>query len=98
MSWLGRLLVLLAAVVVFLFATVAVNQTQVSLSFLAWDTPEISVFWWLLISFLLGLGLGMLWLAVVSTRARMREKRLARDLASSQQELVKLRNLPIQDA
>ena len=59
MTWMRRVLAVLLALVLFLFAVVAVNQEQISLRFLAWHTPTLSVFWWLLISLLLGLLLGL---------------------------------------
>ncbi|MDP6374763.1 MAG: LapA family protein [Pseudomonadales bacterium] len=97
MSWLGRVLIFVSAVVVFVFAAIAVNQTHISLTFLLWTTPEISVFWWLLIAFITGLSLGALWFAVVSTRQRLREAKLNRELSASQKELSQLRNLPVQE-
>ncbi|NBC22210.1 MAG: DUF1049 domain-containing protein, partial [Gammaproteobacteria bacterium] len=42
------------AIVLFFFALLAVNQGQVALRFLSWETPELSVFWWLLVAFFLG--------------------------------------------
>ena len=60
MSWLGRLFWALLALLVFLFATLAVNQDQIALQFVTWRTPELSVFWWLLLAFSVGLLIGLI--------------------------------------
>ena len=91
MTWLRRALAVLLALVLFLFAVVAVNQEQISLRFLAWQTPAVSVFWWLLISLLLGLLLGLAALSGVIARRSMRNRRLSRELQSANEELQQLR-------
>ena len=60
MARIWRLLAGLAAVALFLFALIAVNQEEVSIRFLVWRTPEWSLFWWLLIAFLAGVAVGTL--------------------------------------
>ena len=60
MARIWRLLAGLAAVALFLFALIAVNQEEVSVRFLVWRTPQWSLFWWLLIAFSVGLGVGVL--------------------------------------
>ncbi len=60
MARIWRLLAGLAAVALFLFALIAVNQEEVSIRFLVWRTPEWSLFWWLLIAFLAGVAVGAL--------------------------------------
>jgi len=96
-AWLGRLLVVVLALVAFCFAALAVNQGQVALRFLAWETPEVSVFWWLLLAFGAGLVIGLLGMSFVSARARLRQRSLSRQLDASQQELRQLRNLSLHD-
>ena len=101
MSWLRRALAVLAALVLFLFALVAVNQEQISLRFLAWQTPALSVFWWLLVALLLGLMLGLAAAVSVAARRSMRNRRLRKELLAANEELHRLREqsrLPEQSA
>ncbi len=91
------MLVVLAAVVVFLFAVIAVNQSAISIRFLAWQTPEWSVFWWLLLAFLSGLGLGLLAIVVLSAKQSLKQRQLRKDLELSNRELHRLRNLSLHD-
>ena len=92
MTWMRRVLAVLLALVLFLFAVVAVNQEQISLRFLAWHTPTLSVFWWLLISLLLGLLLGLAAPAGVIARRAMHNRRLSRELQNANEELQQLRD------
>ena len=91
MVWLRRALALLSALVLFLLAVVAVNQEHISLRFLAWQTPAISVFWWLLIALLLGLLLGLAATAGTTARRSLRNRRLRKELQSANDELARLR-------
>ncbi|MDD9999315.1 MAG: lipopolysaccharide assembly protein LapA domain-containing protein [Rhodospirillaceae bacterium] len=91
MTWLRRALALLLALVLFLVAVVAVNQDRISLRFLAWQTPELSVFWWLLIALLLGLLLGLASAAGVTARRSMRNRRLRKELRAAGEEIERLR-------
>ena len=97
MKALRKLLWLALAVLLFCFALLAVNQTAVSLEFLAWRTPEVSVFWWLLLAFLLGAMVSAIGFALASMRMRMRQRTLNKVLDASQREIEKLRNLTFQD-
>ncbi len=87
MSWLGRLFWVVLAVLVFLFAVLAVNQEPVSLRFVTWQTPELSVFWWLLAAFLAGASLGIIGIAWSTTRLRLRNRRLGKELKQAEQAL-----------
>ena len=91
MTWLRRTLVVLAALVLFVFAVVAVNQEEISLKFLAWRTPAFSVFWWLLIALLAGLLLGLTAAVGMTARRSMRNRRLLRELDAATGELQRLR-------
>ncbi len=75
----------LVALAAFLLAVIAVNQEPVAIRFLAWRSPEWSLFWWLLIAFLLGAGLGGV--AMLPSRGRaLRSARQARKaLAAAEQ-------------
>lgn len=97
MKFLIRLCWVLLAVLLFCFALLAVNQDQVALRFLSWQTPEVSVFWWLLAAFLLGLTLGATAVGLGSLRLRLKQRSLGRELQASRGELQKLRALTLQD-
>jgi uncharacterized membrane protein YciS (DUF1049 family) len=85
------------AIVLFFFALLAVNQGQVALRFLSWETPELSVFWWLLVAFLLGALVTAAGFGLVTLRLRLRERRLGKELEASNRELEKLRDLTQHD-
>jgi uncharacterized integral membrane protein len=89
----SKLLWAVIAVVLFFFALLAVNQGPVALRFLDWQTPELSVFWWLLAAFLLGVVIASLACSVTTVRLRMRQRALAKQLDESRRELQKLRGL-----
>ena len=75
MARIWRLLAGLAAIALFLFALIAVNQEEVSIRFLAWRTPEWSLFWWLLIAFAAGVAVGALALLPARIRSTLRQRR-----------------------
>jgi len=90
-GWLGRLFWVVLAIVAFLFAALAVNQEAIALRFMAWKSPEWSVFWWLLMSFGLGFGLGLLGVAWVTARLKLRNRRLNKQLNDAQVRLGETR-------
>ena len=98
MTWLRRALAVLAALVLFLFALVAVNQEQISLRFLAWQTPALSVFWWLLVALLLGLTLGLAAAVSMAARRSIGNRRLRKELLAANEELHRLREQSAADA
>jgi len=83
-GWLGRLFWAVLAIVAFLFAALAVNQEAIALKFMVWQSPEWSVFWWLLLAFALGFGLGLLGVAWVTARLKLRNRRLNKQLDEAQ--------------
>lgn len=85
------------AILLFCFALLAVNQGQVALRFLSWQTPEVSVFWWLLLAFFLGAAVTATGLGLVTLRLRMRQRSLGKQLEASDRELQALRNPSLQD-
>lgn len=85
------------AIVLFCVALLAVNQSQVALKFLGWQTPEVSVFWWLLLAFLLGAAVSSVGCGLVTLRLRMRQRSLGRKLDVCNRELEKLRALNLED-
>jgi uncharacterized membrane protein YciS (DUF1049 family) len=96
-TWLAKLFWAVLAILVFLLAALAVNQEPVALHFLKWQTPEWSVFWWLLAAFGLGLLMGLFGITVLTTRLSLRNRKLTRQLGHAEQELHKVRNLTLQD-
>ena len=97
MSWLARVFWALLAIILFFLAALAVNQDPVALRFLAWQTPSISVFWWLLAAFGLGLLLGLLGITVLTTRLSLKNRKLSKQLGNAEQELHKVRKATLQD-
>ena len=74
------------AVVIGVLAVVD-NRNHVALHFLGWATPEISVYWWLVSAFALGVIVGWISAGVRVVRAVAGNRRLRRDLDRSQSEL-----------
>ena len=97
MSWLARLFWALLAIILFFLAALAVNQDPVVLKFLAWQTPSLSVFWWLLAAFGLGLLTGLLGITVFTTRLSLKNRKLSKQLGNAEQELHKVRKATLQD-
>ncbi len=91
LTWFRRVLAAFAALVVFLLAVVAVNQEQISLKFLAWQTPALSVFWWLLIALLLGLTLGLAAAMGMAAKRSMHNRKLRKAVRAANEELQRLR-------
>ncbi len=85
MNRVWRTLAALAAIALFLFAVIAVNQEQVSIRFLTWRSPEWSLYWWLLIAFMAGVAVGAA--AVLPGRAKgaLRARRLRKALDEAEQ-------------
>jgi uncharacterized integral membrane protein len=86
MNWLKTLLFVCLLLLVFVFAALAVNQQQVALSFVRWQTPfTLSIFWWLLMALLLGIFLGWFynWVRHFPLRMQMRKLRKSLEAAES---------------
>ena len=85
MTWLKSLLFVCVLILVFLFAALAVNQQQVALSFVRWETPfTLSIFWWLFLALMLGLFLGWLYSLVRHLPLRMQVRKLKKSLAAAE--------------
>lgn len=97
MSWLARVFWALLAITLFFLAALAVNQDPVALKFLAWHTPSLSVFWWLLAAFGLGLLMGLLGITVLTTKLSLKNRKLSRQLGNAEQELHKVRKATLQE-
>ena len=87
MSWLGKLFWVVLAILTFCFAVLAVNQDTISLRFVTLQTPEVSVFWWLLTAFALGLALGAIGIAWSTARLSLRNRRLHKRLGQAEEAL-----------
>jgi uncharacterized membrane protein YciS (DUF1049 family) len=97
MVWLSRLLWGCLALAAFFFAALAVNQNPVQLRFMIWETPQVSVFWWLLLAFAVGLSIGIVATGFVSVRGRLQQRALSRKLEASEKQVHQLSNTPPQD-
>ena len=76
-------MIFILIVCLLLFSAIAANQEEISLRFAVWKTPfKLSVYWWLLVSFGLGISIGLLNTLVINTRLRFENKRLHRRLES----------------
>jgi len=91
MNFVKTVVLLVALLLVFLFAALSVNQEEVRLSFALWQTPmALSVFWWLLAAFLIGLVFGVsnaLWL---NAKHRLRIRKLNQSLNKAEAEVARL--------
>lgn len=97
MKALARLLWAAMAVVLFCIALLAVNQSQVALRFLGWQTPEVSVFWWLLLAFILGVCVSAVACSLATLRLRMQQRSVAKQLDAANREIEKLRAVTLED-
>ncbi len=91
MTWLKRLCLFIVVVIVVLTASLAVNQTEISLQFLTWQTPVLPAFWWLLAAFLLGSLATFLLVFVFYLQGRWQQRRLKKEVSAREQEIAKLR-------
>jgi uncharacterized integral membrane protein len=96
-AWLLRLFWAAVALLLFFLAALAVNQNDIALEFLVWRTPSISVFWWILAAFAMGLLLGLLGMTVVSVRLGFKNRLLAKRLEESERELRRVRNITLHE-
>ena len=72
-----NLLIFILTIGLLFFSAIASNQEEITLRFAVWETPfEISVYWWLLIAFGLGIFIGLLNTFFVSAGLRRENKRL----------------------
>jgi uncharacterized membrane protein YciS (DUF1049 family) len=94
MRRLSRWITTLGFVLVVAISVLAVvdNRGRVALHFLGWATPEISVYWWLISAFALGVVVGWVSAGVRVLRAVSGNRRLRRDLDRSQTELARAKH------
>ena len=63
------------------------NSADVSLKFLDYRTPEWPVSWWVLIAFVIGLGLGSLLNFVSNTQLRLRYREAEKKIAATNRQM-----------
>ena len=65
------------------FSAIAANQEEITLRLAVWETPfKISVYWWLLMAFGLGIFIGLLNTLFVNVRLRSENRRLHKQTES----------------
>ena len=76
-----NLLILILTICLLFFSAIAANQEEITLRFAVWETPfKISVYWWLLLAFGLGIFIGLLNTFFVNAGLRLENKRLHKKL------------------
>lgn len=80
------------AIVVLIFGMLAVNQESVSLRLLDWQTPEISVFFWLLAAFAIGLSAGVVGMMLSGVKHRLERRKLNKSVETLRKEVATLKN------
>ncbi len=99
MTLLKTLFFISVLILVFLFAALAVNQQQVALSFVGWQTPfTLSIFWWLFMALLLGILLGWLYNLVRHLPLRLQVRKLKKSLAVAEQALAEISSVAAVEA
>ena len=97
MKWLKTLVLILAMLMVGAIAALSVNQQEIELSFAIWQTPfALSIFWWLLAAFLIGVSFGVFNGIWAGTKRRLELRKLRRDLAQATAEVERLRDVTLQ--
>jgi uncharacterized membrane protein YciS (DUF1049 family) len=98
MKWLKSIVLIIAMLLAFVVAALAVNQQELTLTFAIWETPfALSMFWWLFAAFLVGLAFGLLNALWVNTKHRLHARQLRRNLEQTTAELERLRSLTVQN-
>ncbi len=80
------------AMVVLIFGMLAVNQESVSLRLLDWQTPKISVFFWLLAAFAIGLSAGVVGMMLSGVKHRLERRKLNKSVETLRKEVATLKN------
>lgn len=97
MKWLKTIVLIMAMIIAFAVAALAVNQQELTLTFAVWQTPfALSMFWWLMAAFLIGLTFGLMNALWVNVKARLQVRKLSQSLSQSNAELERLRALTVQ--
>jgi len=91
MRKLSRWITTIAFILIVVISVLAVidNRSGVALHFLAWSTPELGIYWWIIGAFGLGVLVGWMSAGVQLLRVLSGNRRLRRDLDRSQTELAR---------
>ncbi len=92
MRWIFRLILGLIILSVIAFGLLAVNQQQVSLEFLKWRTPEMDLFWYLLITLVFGILVGWVLAGYSMFSLKLAERRERKQKLQAQTELKALQD------
>jgi uncharacterized membrane protein YciS (DUF1049 family) len=94
MRKLSRWITTIAFILVVVISVLAVidNRSGVALRFLGWSTPELSIYWWIIGAFGLGVAVGWMSAGVQVLRVLSGNRRLRRDLDRSQTELARAKS------
>lgn len=96
MRWLKTLALIATMLLAGVMAALSVNQHEIALTFAIWQTPfELSIFWWLLSAFLIGLFVGLINATWVGLKRRLENRRLRQSLDQANAELSRLRNVTL---
>jgi uncharacterized membrane protein YciS (DUF1049 family) len=97
MKWLKTIVLIMAMIIAFAVAALAVNQQELTLTFAVWQTPfALSMFWWLMAAFLIGLTFGLVNALWINLKHRLQVRKLSQSLSQSNAELERLRALTVQ--
>ena len=91
MNWLKTLVLIVTMLVFFVLALAAMvgNHQELPLRFASLQTPvSLSVFWWLMLAFLLGLVLGLLNGAWFNMKRRLENRSLRKELTQVRGQLA----------
>ena len=83
------------AIVALVFGMLAVNQEAVALRLLDWQTPQVSVFFWLLAAFALGLSAGVVGMMLSGMRHGLERRRLNKVIAQRDKEISALKSVSV---
>ena len=88
-KWLFRIILFVAFIVALVAASD--NSQEVPLSFLGYKTPELPVYWWVLLAFVVGVLFGMALNLVTNTRLRLDARKANKTVAKTTRELDQAR-------
>ena len=79
-----------------MLAALSVNQEEIVLRFAVWQTPQpLSIFWWLLIAFVVGVLFGVLNGMWAGARRRLELRKLNKELIAARAEVERLRDITL---
>lgn len=91
MKWFFRLIMGAVILALLAFGMLAKNQQQVSLEFLKWTSPEMDLYWYLLITLVLGIFIGWVLAGYSMFSLKLAERRERKQKLQAQTELDALK-------